>query len=195
MIHFLRFIAIVLGTGVVALLLFMVAAYASKSKVFSPNTWSTNVILSLIITGSLLGIGIGLIDSRIFDPITGTVTIPSSGIMLLGDTDFEIYWDVTATNEVTMVEWGILEPGGNGTVQFWVKNEGNVDIYCEIGSDSWTPPGSDQYFDLTWNFGDTPISQYRSRKVTLELHVHDDVTEITDFTFDIIIYGATTPFT
>ena len=194
MIRLLRFGVIVLGTIVVALLLFIVVAYTSRSKVFSMSAWSTNVILSITITAGLLGAGIGFADSMSFNPVTGTVIVPSSGIMLVGDIAFEIYWDVTATSEVTMVEWGALEPGGVGTVEFWVKNEGNTLLYCDTGTDEWVPSGSDQYFDLTWNFGDTPVGSHRSRKVTMELHVHADITGINEFTFNIIIYGDVTPF-
>lgn len=195
MIYLLRFGVILLGTILVALLLFVVAAYASKSTVFSASTWTKDVIRAIMIVGGLLGMGIGAVDFMIFDPVTGTVTITSSGIMLVGDIDFEIYWDVTGTNEVTTVEWGALEPGDIATVQFWVKNEGNTLLYCDTGTDEWVPSGSEQYFDLTWDFGDTPVGSLRSRKVTMELHVHSDITGIDEFWFNIIVYGDTAPFT
>ncbi len=195
MIHLLRFGVILLGTIVTALLLFIVAAYTSKSTVFSASTWTKDVIRAIMIVGGLLGAGIGGVDFMIFDPMTGTVTITSSGIMLVGDVEFEIYWDVTATSEVMMVEWGALMPGDVATVEFWVKNEGASDLYCDTGTDEWVPSGSEQYFDLTWNFGDAPIGQYRSRKVIMELHVHSDITGVDEFTFNIIIYGGTVPFT
>jgi len=194
LIYLLRFGVILLGTILVALLLFIVAAYTSKSKVFSASTWTPEVIRAIMIVAAILGIAIGAVDYAIFDPVTGTVTITSSGIMLVGDIEFEINWDVTGTNEVTTVEWGALEPGEVATVQFWVKNEGAADLYCDMGTDEWIPSGSDQYFDLTWDFGSTAVAQHRSRKVTMELHVHDDITGIDEFTFNIIIYGDIAPF-
>lgn len=194
MIHLLRFGVILLGTVLIALLLFIVAAQASKSNVFSASTWTPEVIRAIMIVGGLLGVGIGGVDFMIFDPVAGTVTITSSGIMLVGDVEFEIYWDVTGTSEVTMVEWGALMPGDVATVEFWVKNEGNSNLYCDTGTDEWMPSGSDQYFDLTWDFGDTPVGSGRSRKVTMELHVHSDITGVDEFTFNIIIYGDTSPF-
>ncbi len=194
MIHLLRFGVILLGTILIALLLFVVAAQASKSKVFSASTWTPEVIERIMIVAAILGTAIGAVDYAIFDPVMGTVTITSSGIMLVGDVEFEIYWDVTATREVTMVEWGDLMPGDVATVEFWVKNEGNSNLYCDTGTDEWVPSGSDQYFDLTWDFGDTAVDSGRSRKVTMELHVHDDITGIDEFTFNIIIYGDIAPF-
>lgn len=195
MIYLLRFGVILLGTILVALLLFIVAAYSSKSKVFSASTWTSEVIRAIILVAGLLGASFGFVDSMIFNPVTGTVIVPSSGIMLVGDIAFEIYWDVTGTNEVTMIEWGAMMPGDVMTVQFWVKNEGNTLLYCDTGTDEWVPSGSEQYFDLTWNFGETPVGSLRSRKVTLELHVHSDITGIDEFTFNIIIYGDVAPFT
>lgn len=194
MIQFLRFGVIVLGTIMIGLLFFIAVARLSKGAASSASTWSSNVIVSIMLTAGLLGAGIGFADSLIFNPVTDTVIIPSSGIMLVGEVDFGIYWDVTATSKVTRVEWGDLQPGDVGVVEFWIRNEGNSDLYCDTGTDVWVPSGSEQYFDLTWNFGDTPIRQYRPRKVVMELHVHSDITGIHEFTFDIIVYGDTVPF-
>jgi len=194
LIHILRFVAIILSTVVVALLIFVIAAYVSGSDIFSPRTWTTNVVFSIIITASLLGAGIGFFDLA-FNPVTGTVTIPSSGVLLFGEAEFGVYWDVTATNEVMSVEWGVLAPGDTKTVQFWVKNNGNSNLYCELGSNEWLPLEAEQYFDLTWDFGDLPVGQYRSRWATLELHVHSDIANIDEFNFNIIIYGSIEPFT
>ena len=184
-----------LGTILVALILFVVAAYSSRSEAFSANTWTSEVIRAIVVVATLLGAGIGGVDFMIFNPVTGTVTITSSGVMLVGDVEFEVYWDVTATNEVTMVEWGDLEPGDVATVEFWVKNEGSSNLYCDTGTDEWVPSESEQYFDLTWDFGDTPVGSGRSRKVTMQLFVDENITGIDAFYFNIIIYGDIAPFT
>lgn len=178
---------------VMSLLTFISAAYASKSKTFSPQTWTKKVILTTTLTSGLVGAGIGALDSTTFEPETDFATIPTSGVMTAGNVTIEVYWDVTATNPVSQIAWGVLDAGENATVQFWVKNEGTKDLYCWLVSDDWIPPEAGPYFDLTWDFGDTPVGKGRARKVTIELHVHTDITGIEDFSFNVIIWGSDVP--
>lgn len=195
LIYLLRFGVILLGTILVSLLLFIAAAYSSRSKVFSASTWTPEVIRSIMIVAATFGAGIAAVDSMMFNPLTGTMIIPSAGIMLAGDVEFGLYWDVTGAERATTVEWGAVMPGDIVTVQLWLRNEGDSVLYCDIGTQEWVPSGSGQYFDLTWDFGSIPVNQGRSRKITMELYVHEDITGVDEFAFDIIIYGAITPFT
>jgi len=101
-----------------------------------------------------------------------------------------LYWDVTCTGPVTMVDWGTLTPGQTKGVTVYIKNTGNGPMRGSISSDNWVPDGAGQYFDLTWDFGSLPLEAGRVRKTTIYIHVHDDITGITDFSFNIIITGT-----
>lgn len=196
MIQLLRFGVIVLGTIMAGLLLFLGLARFTERKIFAASSWTTNFIMIIMAISGLLGMAIGGIDSMIFDPEASSVIIYSVGIVLEGDVLFNTYWDATATSAVTTVEWGELEPGQTGNVTFYIKNEGTSKLYATMTwtEDSWDPPDAFQYFDLTWDFEDKFVKPGFGQKVRLQLHVHNDITEITGFSFDIVITGDNEPF-
>lgn len=196
MIQLLRFGVIVLGTIMAGLLLFLGLARFTERKIFAASSWTTNFIMIIMAISGLLGMAIGGIDSMIFDPEASSVIIYSVGIVLEGDVLFNTYWDATATSAVTTVEWGELEPGQTGNVSFYIKNEGTSKLYATMTwtEDSWDPPDAFQYFDLTWDFEDKFVKPGFGQKVRLQLHVHNDITEITGFSFDIVITGDNEPF-
>lgn len=188
----LRFIDLVLITliigAVVTYLLFE----------FKPKFFGVQDILTLFFGISLIfGCLWGIYDWRTFQYEAKGKTIPTSGVLLAGELSFSVNWDVTGTSPATVIEWGTLEPDDTANVILWVKNEASVSIYAKIewNEESWDPPGAGQYFDLTWNFGETSLGSNRARKVSLQLHVHQDITEITDFSFDIVITVDDQPFT
>lgn len=185
-------IALVIGAQIAHLL------FELRPKVFKTGDLFTGNFFALIL-GAFLIIGCvwGAYDWRSFQYESRGRTIPTSGVLLAGELSFSVNWDVTGTRPVTKIEWGILEPGDTGNVTLWLKNEASVPIYAKIeqNEESWQPPGAGQYFDLTWDFGQVPLGSNRVRKVILQLHVHQDITEITDFSFDIVITVDDQPFT
>lgn len=179
----LRFILIVLTFAVAGSIIAYTTFICYPTKYFDPGSF----FLFLIIAAAALGSSVGVYDYVTL--IRLDKSIPSSGLVLGGTADFGCYWDVTATREVTEIEWGTLNPGDNGTVSFYVRNEATQPIHCFISwiEESWLPEGASQYFTLTWNFGENPLGVNRARRVVLELHVSPDITEITDFSFNILI--------
>lgn len=186
----LRFIVILLSFALVG----SVASCAyifTKPRTFDPGSFFMFIIILFSIIGSSVGV---------YDYVTLVRlerTIPSSGLVLGGTADFGCYWDVTATREVTEVEWGTMEPGQNGTVTFYVKNEATQSIYCAISwiEGSWQPEDASQYFTLIWDFGENPLGVNRARKVVLYLQVSPDIHDVTDFSFNILLVGQDEPFT
>lgn len=190
----LRFGVIILATIIVGLPPFLLLTY--KDKVLGTKAWTIKFTAGLLSILALFGSGLASYDYMAFDAIPQTKSIQTVGIMLAGDADFGVYWDSTATSPVTEVEWGELEVGLTGSVTFYIKNEGASNLYAEAVWDitSWVPPGADQYFDLTWDFDTKMLRPGFAQRTLLELHVHDDVTGFTDFSFDIIITGDDQPF-
>ena len=190
----LRFGVIVLATVTVGLPPFLLLTY--KDKVLGTKAWTVKFTAGILSILALFGSGLASYDYIAFDAVPQTKSIQTAGIMLAGDADFGVYWDSTATSPVTEVEWGELEVGLTGSVTFYIKNEGASNLYAEAVWDitSWVPPGADQYFDLTWDFDTKMLRPGFAQRTLLELHVHDDVTGFTDFSFDIIITGDDQPF-
>jgi hypothetical protein len=160
------------------------------------HVWTSRFTAVTLVVLALFGSGFAGVDYMSFDAVPQTTSIQTVGVMLAGDADFGVYWDSTTTNPVTGIKWGTLEPGLTGSVIFYIKNEGASNLYAETVWDvtSWIPLGADQYFDLTWDFDGKMVRPGFAWKTLLELHVHNDVTGLTDFSFDIIITGDDQPF-
>ena len=190
----LRFGVIVLATIIMGLPPFLLLTY--KDKVLGTRAWTVKFTAGLLSILALFGSGFASYDYMAFDAVPQTTSIHTVGIMLAGDADFGVYWDSTATNPATEIDWGILEPGLTGSATFYIKNEGASNLYAEAVWDipSWIPPGADQYFDLTWDFDTKMLRPGFAQRTVLELHVHDDIAGIEDFSFEIIITGDDQPF-
>ena len=97
-----------------------------------------------------------------------------------------VFWDSSLTDPVTLIDWGILEPGETKDVQVYVKNESNIEGDLSLTTDLWIPPIAETEISLTWDYDGVPLTVDEARAVTLTL-VIDDTPTVTDFEFDIII--------
>lgn len=187
-----RFVDLVLITLIIG------AAITYLLFELKPKTFGTKDVLALFFGAFLIfGLLWGTYDWGTFQYEMESKAIPTSGVLLAGELSFSVSWDVTGTSPATEVQWGTLEPDDTGSVTLWVKNEAPVPVYAKLewNEASWQPAGGDQYFDLSWDFGQNPLGSNRVRKVVLQLHVHEDITGITDFSFDIVITVDDQPFT
>ena len=196
MIRILRFGVIVLSAVTLGLLAPIGIWFLSKAKSLAPENWTAKFMAIIIAVSGVTGGAVGVYDYMAFDPEARSVSIYSVGIVLEGDVLFNVYWDATATSEVTVLEWGELEPGQTGNVTFYIKNEGFSNLYATMSwtEGSWDPPDAFQYFDLTWDFEDKFVKPSFGQRVRLQLHVHSDIIGIEGFSFDIVITGDNEPF-
>lgn len=160
------------------------------------QAWTSEFTALTLVILALFGSGFAGVDYMAFDAVPQTKSIQTSGILLVGDADFGVYWDSTATSPVTEIKWGELEVGTTGVVIFYIKNEGASNLYAEAAwsTTTWDPPGGYQYFDLTWNFVGMMLKPGFAQKTVLTLHVDADITGVDQFSFDIIITGDDQPF-
>jgi len=194
LIQWLRFFSIVLTAIISGLVVFM--AWSRRRHIYGPQDWSWGLIAFLIIMFGVVGVPLAMYDSVTYDWGEQIVSVPASGLVLSGEAvSFGIYWDVTATNAVTHIEWGEIEVGSSASIEIWIKNEGPVDLYCQAFwiEDSWDPPGADVFFTMIWDFGEGPIKPGRARRVSVSLFVDQDITDVTDFYFTIEVHGDYIP--
>ena len=196
LVQWLRFLSIVLGVIVFGLGMFLIWIQKTKNLTFGPNSWDWGQIIFLILAFGAVGVPLAMYDSVVFDWGQHSILVPSSGVTLSGDSvSFGVYWDVTATQRVTEIQWGEIEAGGKANVEVWIKNEGLVNLYCQASwlENSWDPPGAFTYFTMIWHFGDAPIQPGRTRKILVELLVDADIIDVNTFFFTININGDDTP--
>ena len=158
----------------------------------------TRTILTVLGLSSLLSCGYAAFAAyQVMTLQPPTVSIKTTGVVLSGEAKFGVYWDVTGSRPVKEIAWGTLEPGKVGNATFYVKNEASSEIYCAVTwiEEAWQPAGASQYFDLTCDFGDKPLKPNRARKVTLQLHVNQNIVDVKEFSFDMVITAKGEPFT
>ncbi len=101
--------------------------------------------------------------------------------------DIGVYWDVDCTSPVEAIDWGIIEPGENKTVDVYVRNEGNSELVLSIWAANWSSPEVEHYINFTSDYQGQPIGVDGAIRVALILSLSWDVRDITAFSFDVVI--------
>jgi hypothetical protein len=123
---------------------------------------------------------------------------------------FGLYWNDTTLDDdtrIASINWGVLSPGENKSVSFYLRNEGSVNITVVNASISnWffqnyknetlptenstlTMENYTSFFTLTLDYGNMTVVPNEVRTITLFLAISDLIQEITRFSFDITIHG------
>jgi hypothetical protein len=102
-----------------------------------------------------------------------------------------VYWDSDCTENVTSIEWGELTPGSTRHENVFIRNEElNPSCFGCLQTEDWTPPEAADYITLSWDYDGKSIGLGEIVQVTLTLRVEQDVLGITDFGFNIVIFGT-----
>ena len=112
--------------------------------------------------------------------------IPSSGVIAIGDVG--IYWEPECLNNVTFIDWGIIDVGENTTQRLFVRNEGTVKLRLSYNTTNWNPTNASDYISLVWNYDNRTFLPDEILPVTLTLSVSLETTGITTFSFDITVF-------
>jgi len=125
----------------------------------------------------------------IFGLLSSSVRLPTSGGIT--SVNLAVYWDSACTNPVTSIDWGTISPGGNKSLDVYIKNTGNIPITLSLAAENWSPSNAASYLTLTWDYvNGTVIQAGGVKKVTLTLTVSNSIQGITSFSFDIVITGT-----
>jgi len=100
------------------------------------------------------------------------------------------YWDAGLTTRVNVIDWGLLEPGGQNNVAMYFQNEGNSAVTLSKSTSNWNPSVASNYLTLSWDYNGQKIEADENLKVTLTLSVSASITGVTDFGFDIVVVGT-----
>jgi len=132
------------------------------------------VVVTLVMTSTLV---FGLLSASTTISNTGNVKVVGVGV----------YWDSGCSQEVSLIEWGYLDPGETSSVTVYVRNEGNVAVALDMSTENWDPPEASSYITLSWDYSGQILEPGESIQVTLTLSISSDVQNVTEFDFDIVI--------
>jgi len=120
--------------------------------------------------------------------LVATQTISSSGtITAIG---VSIYTDSTCTTKLSIINWGTLNPGGTTTYTMYVKNTGNTPVTLNMTKNSWSPTSVSSYITLSWNEEQSQLAAGAGVTATLTLSVSSSISNVTNFSFNIVITGT-----
>ena len=117
-------------------------------------------------------------------------SIPSTGKVFIVSLGVDVFWDLECSNQVSEVDWGILEPGDSKNVSVYVKNTGNTSLILYMNTTEWAPATAETYITVAWDAEDAQLSEGGVLKVGIILSVSAGVSGFTDFQFSIVITGG-----
>lgn len=103
-----------------------------------------------------------------------------------------VYWDYSATNPVSSLDWGALEAGATKEYTVYVKNEGNVPITLSMTTENWNPTSASTHMTLQWTRENYVLTAGSRVSAKLTLSVSQNINGITSFGFDVVIEGTET---
>lgn len=137
----------------------------------------------------LATISTSLISAFVVSGILSTSrTVETSGTVKAINVD--IYWDVNCTQVVSDVDWGFCEPDSTVDKIVHIKNNGNAPMTLNMSCSGWSPEGVDDYISLSWDRQGSIIAADEVVPAVLTLSILDTITDITDFSFNIVIEGT-----
>ena len=152
-----------------------------KGNAMSLQKLSTGAVIAIITAGILLTAATaGLISVNQVVPSSGNVITVNVGV----------YSDSSCTKNLTSINWGSFEPGETKSGPIYVKNTGALPVNIHMTTASWNPTNADGPIALTWNRENTALNPGSSVKAILTLKVAENISSITNFSFDIIITGT-----
>ena len=125
--------------------------------------------------------------------ILGVIALNSVVLQNVGNVkaiDVEVYWDSDCTNEVSLIDWGVIEPGTTENVTVYILNAGNSNVMLSMNTTNWSPSGASDYITLSWDYNEQSIGPSLVIQTTLTLSMSPSIQGITSFNFDIVVIGS-----
>ena len=119
--------------------------------------------------------GVQQVQVRI--PATGNVKAINIGV----------YSDQACINALSSIDWGLLAPGENKSVTFYLKSLSNVNASLSLSNGNWAPSIASSYISLSWNRETYHILPGEVLSAILTLQVSSSIQGVSSFNFDAIV--------
>lgn len=99
------------------------------------------------------------------------------------------YSDFSGTAPLTSIDWETIYPASSKDSTVYMRNQGADNLALTFSTGNWTPANASDYMVLNWDAGDSLTVEHGEIKpVVFTLSVLGNVTGITSFSFDIVIW-------
>jgi len=103
--------------------------------------------------------------------------------------NLEIYQDAECTIPLTKIDWGTVEPSKTYQYTAYVINKGNTNLTLIMITENWNPINAKDSINLTWDKENAILQPNNPMLVVFTLEIASEINKITEFSFDIVIYG------
>jgi hypothetical protein len=142
---------------------------------------SYGVLIALVATASFLTVlTAGLLSTNQAVPSSGTIA--AVGV--------SVYSDSSCTENLMSINWGTISPGDNVTTTIYVKNTGNVSLTLTMTTTNWNPSTANGPIAIAWDVENWVVGAGNVVTAELTLNVSSSISDITDFSVDIVITGT-----
>lgn len=119
--------------------------------------------------------------------LTTQKTIGGSGS--IKGLDIGVYWNPECTNPTSSINFGQLEPASTKSFVLYLRNDGNTLLTLSMTTENWSPETAAEYISLSWSLEGLEISAQQVLEFSLTLTVSETVSDIDQFSMDIVISG------
>ena len=143
------------------------------------------LIVLVFIAVTLSAVTAGVLIAQQDVPNRGSV-----GGNITSTIDIQVYNDPDATIICTAIDWGNLNSGDTATKTIYIKNIGNVSETLSMTTTNWTPSTATQSLYLTWTQEGAVLAAGEVVPATIVLKIASDTGDLSDFSFNMVIYGT-----
>jgi len=142
---------------------------------------STRVIVCFVAV-SVAALLVGAVIGASLVRIRNVGTIRAIGV--------EVYANQGLTEILQEISWGTLNPGDTKTFDAYIKNTGNDSQKLVMWTETWNPGAAQNSITLSWNYANELIPSGDSIAVTFSLTVDSDISDVVNFSFEVIVQGV-----
>ena len=142
------------------------------------------LVRNLLLIGTVVAVLFGT-STYAFGLLTSTRTTENTGV--IASVNLGLYKNSLCTQNLTAIDWGVLNPGSENTYHAYIRNQGTADMTLSKAESNWNPTGTQSYLSLSWNYTGQVIKPNGTIHLAFKLTVSPAVTAVNTFRFNIII--------
>jgi hypothetical protein len=100
------------------------------------------------------------------------------------------YWDAGCSEMVSSLDWGNMTPSQTKNITFYIRNEGLTTVFLSGIAKNWNSITAQGYIRFVFGSDDQRALASEVKKVTCSLTISPEITNITNFSFDVLFQGT-----
>jgi len=126
-------------------------------------------------------VALGNIGSIISKPTGGSAGSESNPL--------SFYSDFSGSNPVEQIDWETMSPAESKDSTIYVRNQAQSELALSLETDNWSPTNASDYLTLSWDAPQSlSVQAGEIKPIIFTLTVASNITGITSFSFDIVIW-------